>query len=203
MNFPINITFSGVNIESHLVFELLAYSIGFRYYLYLRKKQKDTISNENRLWIFIAAGLGGLIFSRILSALEDFPTFISSTTPFYYYYSNKTVLGGLLGGLIGVEITKKILKIKESSGDLMVYPLILGMMIGRVGCFLAGLEDGTYGTESNLPWAIDLGDGIYRHPTNLYEILFLGLLWFILVKLEKKYTFSNGSKFKLFFWSRP
>ena len=63
----------------------------------------------------------------------------------------------------------------------MVFPLLLGMALGRVGCHLAGLTDGTYGTATTLPWALDLGDGVARHPTNLYEIGFLlllaGLLW--------------------------
>lgn len=198
MNFPININISGVEFESHFIFELLSYTIGFRYYLYLKKNTIDSISNSNRLWIFIGACFGGLVFSRLLSALEDFPTFINSTTPLYYYFSNKTVLGGLLGGLIGVEVTKKILKVTSSSGDLMTFPLIVGIMIGRIGCFLAGLKDGTHGTESNLPWAIDLGDGIRRHPTSLYEIVFLAFVWFFIIKLEKKTQLGDGARFKIF-----
>jgi prolipoprotein diacylglyceryltransferase len=112
--------------------------------------------------------------------------------------SNKTIVGGMLGGLVGVEVTKKIIGVKVSSGDLMVYPLILAMIIGRIGCFLAGLKDGTFGVASSLPWAIDFGDGIRRHPTNLYEILFWIVLWLILVLIEQKHTFSNGSRFKVF-----
>ena len=104
----------------------------------------------------------------------------------------------MLGGLIAVELTKKLLKIKVSSGDLMVYPLIFAMIIGRVGCFLAGLDDGTYGIPSNLPWAINFGDGIRRHPTNLYEILFWIALWIGLKIMEKRHQFTDGAKFKIF-----
>jgi prolipoprotein diacylglyceryltransferase len=50
------------------------------------------------------------------------------------------------------------------------------MAVGRVGCFLAGLPDHTYGVATNLPWGVDFGDGIRRHPTQLYEIVMLGLL---------------------------
>lgn len=103
----------------------------------------------------------------------------------------------MLGGLIGVELTKKQLKVTVSSGDLMAYPLIVAMIIGRSGCFLAGLEDGTYGIASGLPWAIDFGDGIRRHPTNLYEILFWLLLWAALKLTERRHEFSNGAKFKI------
>jgi prolipoprotein diacylglyceryltransferase len=44
-------------------------------------------------------------------------------------------------------------------------------VIGRLGCFFAGLPDYTYGTPTSLPWAVDLGDGIGRHPVQLYESL--------------------------------
>jgi len=110
---------------------------------------------------------------------------------------NKTIVGGFLGGLIGVELTKKKIGVTVSSGDLMVYPLIVAMIIGRIGCFLAGLEDGTYGIPSNLPWAINFGDGIRRHPTNLYEILFWVLLWAALNNYEHYRKFTDGSRFKI------
>ena len=154
------------------------------------------ISNENRLIIFIGAAFGAFIGSHIIGVLEN-PTLLSRFSVIYFL-GNKTIVGGMLGGLIGVELTKNKLGVTVSSGDLMVYPLILAMIIGRIGCFLAGLPDGTYGTPSNLPWAINFGDGIRRHPTNLYEILFWVRLWLVLLTIEKKRTFTDGAKFKIF-----
>ena len=58
--------------------------------------------------------------------------------------SGATIVGALLGGLLVVEITKKIIHEKSSSGDLFTYPLILAMMIGRIGCFTSGLTEETY-----------------------------------------------------------
>ena len=74
----------------------------------------------------------------------------------------------------------------------------LGMMIGRLGCLLGGLEDNTFGIATSLPWGIDLGDGVSRHPTNLYEIAWLGVTWGALVFLESKVALVNGGRFKLF-----
>ena len=42
-------------------------------------------------------------------------------------------------------------------------------MIGRWGCHFAGLADGTYGVPTTLPWGVDYGDHIARHPVALYE----------------------------------
>lgn len=200
MNFPVNIHIGEFTISSHLVFELLAYSIGFRYFLFLRKNTVDTISSENRTIILIAAALGSFVFSRLVGYYET-EDFFNGKISFDAFYGNKTILGGLLGGLFAVEICKKIIGVTKSSGDLMTYPIILAMIIGRIGCFLAGLEDGTYGVASQLPWAIDFGDHVFRHPTNLYEISFLLFTWIWIYLLEKRFLLSNGSRFKLFLCS--
>lgn len=200
MTFPINIHIGSVEISSHLVFELLAYTLGFQYFLWLRKRTTDVISTEHRTLLFIAAALGAVVFSRIIGYLET-PEFFSGNFSWMALYGSKTILGGLLGGLLGVEICKKIIGVDTSSGDLMTYPLLTAMIIGRIGCFSAGLEDGTYGVASTLPWAIDFGDGIYRHPTNLYEILFLCVTWLFILSLDRKYILTNGSKFKIFLFS--
>src|SRR5665213_3575357 len=127
MTFPVNFHAFGLEINSHIVFEELGFLVGFRYYLYLRKRQKDLITNMNRVWILCGAGIGALIFSRLLADLQQPSTFFSSSTPFMYYYTNQTIIGGLLGGLIGTETTKKILRVNTSSGDLFTFPLILAI----------------------------------------------------------------------------
>jgi len=85
----------------------------------------------------------------------------------------KTIVGALIFGLISVELMKRYIGVRQSTGDLYAIPLALGIAIGRIGCFLTGLDDNTYGTPTTLPWAINFGDGIPRHPTQLYEIAFL------------------------------
>ncbi len=196
MHFPVNIPIGKSFIPVHFVCETLAYVIGYRYYVYLRAHIRDPINTEDRLIIFIGAAVGALIGSHLVGVLEN-PNLLSQFN-LVYLMGNKTIVGGMLGGLIGVELTKKRIRVTVSSGDLMVYPLILAMIIGRIGCFLAGLTDGTYGIPSALPWAINFGDGIRRHPTNLYEILFWVLLLIILKSVDTKYRFSDGSKFKVF-----
>jgi phosphatidylglycerol:prolipoprotein diacylglycerol transferase len=196
MHFPVNIPIGQSSIPVHFVCETLAYFLGYRYYAWLRRNTNDQISAENRLIIFIGAAFGAFVGSHVVGVLEN-PALLSKFS-LIYFMGNKTIVGGMLGGLIGVELTKKKIGVTVSSGDLMVYPLILAMIIGRTGCFLAGLEDGTYGIASNLPWAINFGDGIRRHPTNLYEIAFWILLWIILNAVERRRQFTDGSKFKVF-----
>jgi len=68
--------------------------------------------------------------------------------------------------------------------------------VGRIGCFLTGLDDHTYGTPTALPWGVNFGDGP-RHPTQLYEIAFIALLA-ILLALRYRLAYTNGKTFRLF-----
>ena len=93
---------------------------------------------------------------------------------------------------------KKYIGEKKASGDLFVFPMILALIIGRIGCFSMGVYEETYGLPASLPWALDLGDGIPRHPVTLYEIIFLGLLWWVLLRTQKNLPLENGALFKIF-----
>ena len=42
----------------------------------------------------------------------------------------------------------------------LVWPIAVGLGLGRVGCFLAGLHDDTVGLPTVLPWGVDFGDGV-------------------------------------------
>ncbi|HWV64443.1 prolipoprotein diacylglyceryl transferase [Chitinophaga sp.] len=198
MQFPVYINLFSLHLPLHAVTETLGMFIGFRYFLFLRKRQGDRIGNSNRIWAIIGAIFGALLGSRLLGALENPPGLYQADNLLFYIYQNKTIVGGLLGGLIGVELTKKAVGERHSTGDLFVYPLILAMIIGRIGCFTMGIYEETYGLPTSLPWGLDLGDGIPRHPVSLYEIIFLVLLWQMLRAASRRYPLANGARFKLF-----
>lgn len=198
MTFPVEFGVGSFRLSAHLVFEVLAFAIGYRYFVYLRKQDEDHISDGSRIWIIIGAAFGAFFFSRLLGALENPSAWFASDRPFFYFFANKTIVGGLLGGLLGVELIKKAIGEQQSSGDLFTFPLILAMMIGRVGCFSSGIYEATFGVETALPFGMDLGDGLQRHPVALYEIIFLGLLWFGLKKLSEKRDLKSGHLFQYF-----
>lgn len=196
MHYPLEIPLGAARINAHLIFEMLAYTAGYQAYIRLRRRSADRISDEHRNWILLGAAAGAFLGSHLLGVLEkpeDLPHFGLA-----YFMANKTVLGGFLGGLVGVEWTKKLLGVSASSGDLMTWPILLALAIGRIGCHFAGLGDGTQGLPSTLPWAVDFGDGIPRHPVNLYEILLLASIALLLRKLEKNGPLADGLRFKIF-----
>lgn len=176
MSFPYYLPLGPLRLHPHLVFETLAYFFGYRVYLNLRKRSGDHLSTPDRMWIVAAAICGAAIGSKVLYWFSDPALTVQKWNDLFYLMGGKTVVGGLIGGLIAVEAAKRRLRIVTRTGDLFAIPLCVGIAIGRIGCFLSGMGDDTYGIQTELAWGIDFGDGIKRHPVQLYEIGWLCLL---------------------------
>jgi prolipoprotein diacylglyceryltransferase len=172
--------------------------IGFRYFLFLRKSQGDTVQSMNRIWVLIGAIFGSLIGSRLVGGLENPIALFEAKNWLLYFYHNKTVLGGFWGGLFGVELIKKLIGERQNTGDIFVCPILLALIIGRIGCFSMGIHEETYGLPTTFFTGMYLGDNFLRHPVAFYEIVFLIIFWMFLILLENKYTLTQGSRFKLF-----
>lgn len=197
MTIPFEPAIFGTKINVHLILEYLAFFIAFRYYVSLRKMTIDQISYSNRLSIILGAIVGAFVGSRLIGFLEN-PLIISNTYNIVHLLNTKSIMGGLFGGLIGVETSKKIINEKHSSGDLFTFPIIVGIIIGRIGCFFSGIKEFTYGNETNFITGMDLGDGFLRHPTSLYEILFLVLLFIFLKRITFITKEESGLLFQIF-----
>jgi prolipoprotein diacylglyceryltransferase len=195
--FPLYVSIGTFSIPAHLILDIVAFGVATFYYVRLSSRSTDVVSFEDRLTLIIGALIGALVGSRLLALSTDI-AYTMANLSLLTVFSEQTIVGGIIGGVIGVEITKKIKSIKIPTGDIYVFPIMLGIMIGRVGCFLTGVSDRTVGLPCSLPWCFDQGDGIPRHPTSLYEILFLGLLWFILYQVNKRYALRGGVLFRLF-----
>ena len=197
MTFPAYLHLGSLAVHPHWIFESLAYTAGFYLYRRLRRQQGDVIDSRARWWVIGAAMIGGFVGSRILSAFEN-PLFLEDhwVRP-QLLLGGKTIVGGLVGGLIAVESVKRLRGIRVATGDLLALPLVLGIAVGRIGCFLSGFEDESYGVATRLPWGVDFGDGIARHPTQLYEVIVLAGLGAMLMA-RARMPAPTGDRFKLF-----
>ena len=117
---------------------------------------------------------------------------------FGYYSSNfidvfKIWEGGMSfhGGLIGIIIVSIWFAKKNgydpfSFLDIVSMVAPIGIFFGRIANFI---NSELYGTETNLPWAVKFitVDNLYRHPSQLYEAFFEGVvLFFILFYFRNK-----------------
>lgn len=107
----------------------------------------------------------------------------------------RSVEGALAGGIVTIELYKWSAGIIARTGARFALPLALGIAIGRLGCYFAGLDDFTYGTPTALPWGHDFGDGILRHPVQLYEstaMAVFALIYVLAVVNQNAFVITNG-----------
>jgi phosphatidylglycerol:prolipoprotein diacylglycerol transferase len=197
LTFPVLVPLGPFRLHPHTVFDVLAYSIGFRVFLWQRRRLGDTIDTRARWSVVAAAIFGAALGSKILFWLEDPAETLAHWNDLVFLFGGKTIVGGLIGGLVGVELEKRWTGLTRRTGDLFAMPLAVGIAIGRIGCFLSGLPDRTYGTPSALPWAVNFGDGIPRHPTQLYESAVMAVAAILLGRLTRR-PHREGDVFKLF-----
>ncbi len=81
----------------------------------------------------------------------------------------RSIIGALAGAIIAVELFKRWRGISGSTGIIFVPGFATSVMVGRWGCYLSGLQDQTHGSPTTLPWGRDFGDGVLRHPVQIYE----------------------------------
>jgi phosphatidylglycerol:prolipoprotein diacylglycerol transferase len=160
---------------------MLALVSGLGFYIF--RTRRRGYFDDQILYIAAAAIIGGTLGAKLPGWILHLN--LIAATPGELYYSSKTIVGGLLGGTLAVMGIKRLLSIRRRLGNEIAPAAALAMAIGRIGCLLNGC---CYGRPTGLPWGIDFGDHIARHPTQLYEALFDMALLFLLLRLERHIT---------------
>jgi|TARA_B100001142_G_scaffold10491_1_gene10080 phosphatidylglycerol:prolipoprotein diacylglycerol transferase len=130
---------------------------------------------------------------------------------FSYYINNPLEIlmvwnGGMSfhGGLIGVILSCVIFgkKYKINSFiflDLVALSAPIGIFFGRIANFI---NSELYGRATDLPWGVQfvLIDNIKRHPSQIYEAFFEGIILFFILNylFRRKYIVTPGKLSALF-----
>lgn len=179
----------------HFLIDLLAIVAGVWANYFFRctynLKQPESMPDKHQYSYLLVLILGMVIGSIFFGSLN---TYLAGVSGFA-----KSLLGGIAGAVLFAEIFKKWAGVKGSTGLYFIPGLCVLIVIGRIGCFVAGLPDYTYGVETALPWGVDFGDQIKRHPVQLYESfsILLFLLYF-LFSYPKNVLFWKSWGFYLF-----
>ena len=174
----------------HLIFDLLAYTVGTFLVWKVFKSKTEIISDEDLRYFYYTIVIVGAFFGAfIIGSLNTYYSLDTQSS-----IIGKSVLGGIVGGVVSVEIFKKVKGIKGSTGAYFVPSLVIGIAIGRIGCFLSGLEDYTYGVETTFLLGYDFGDGTLRHPVQLYEsaVMALFFAYVILIYFKDRDYFEKN-----------
>lgn len=133
------------------------------------------LAPRTRLGLALGAFVGAMVGAKLPFLLTDLPAFLDGSG---WLRDGRTLVTGLAGGYLGVEVAKWVLGVRAKTGDAFALPVAASLAIGRLACFAGGC---CFGRPCDLPWAVRFADGVPRHPTQLYEALFhlgmVGVLW--------------------------
>lgn len=189
---PILFHVDNFGISAYSFFVLLGLLVGILVY-YLEAKRQKKLSENGSLIVFGALA-GGIVGSKILQWIIDYPYFSNYFSNWNFLTSGRTIIGGLIGGMLGSRITKKKLNINEKRGNLFAPSIAIGVAIGRLGCFFRGC---CFGKPTSLLWGVNFGDNILRHPTQIYESIFMVMMFIYLEKIKTNKNVKPGQLFKI------
>jgi phosphatidylglycerol:prolipoprotein diacylglycerol transferase len=100
-------------------------------------------------------------------------------------FGDKTVLGGILGGLLALLAGRRFLRMEAQALDALVPAVPVAVALGRIGCLLAGC---CHGRPASVPWAVasSAHPGELLHPAPLYEAALVVLLAYGLARFRPR-----------------
>lgn len=190
---------------------LIAFAVTYLLVLHRLKNEKYEYSKSTIKTYFLYAILGVMIGGRLGFVLfYDLNHFIAHPLRIIcpFDFSNGFSYTGLLGmsyhgGLLGVVLATLLFCYKNRINfwhlaDLLSPAIPLGYTFGRIGNFLNGE---LFGRITSLPWGMYFPldpTGQLRHPSQLYEAFFEGILLFIILWSIRKKRLFNGFHFCLY-----
>ncbi len=164
----------------------------------------EEIFSDLMIYIILGIILGGRLGYVFFYNFEYYSKNIFEI--FFIWNGGMSFHGGLLGVIIATlffSITKKVNFFNLADIISCVAPI--GLFLGRLANFINGE---LYGKISTLPWAVVFPEagGEPRHPSQIYEALFEGLILFIILNylaVKKKLILKTGyiSSFFLIIYS--
>jgi phosphatidylglycerol:prolipoprotein diacylglycerol transferase len=156
----------GLPIRGYGVMLLLAVSSAVALLVYRAKRRgyDPELMLSLSFWLFLA----GIVGARVFYVIEYWePQFHKETfaqtlaAVFNITQGGLVVFGSLIGGAIAalIFITRHRLPVL-AMGDLMTPSIVLGMAVGRIGCFFNGC---CFGGACELPWAVQFPFGSPPH----------------------------------------
>tara|TARA_B100001245_G_C22825155_1_gene396976 strand:- start:61 stop:831 length:771 start_codon:yes stop_codon:yes gene_type:complete len=175
----------------------LSYIFGIIFaWIYCKKiliKDKKILELFDDLITYFIIGviLGGRLGYVIFYNLEYYSNNLFEI--FMIWEGGMSFHGGLIGIIIATYIFSKINKINTFSFlDLISMSAPIGIFLGRIANFI---NSELYGKETDLFWSVKFIkiDEISRHPSQIYEAIFEGIILFLLLNyLFKKYLYRSS-----------
>jgi phosphatidylglycerol:prolipoprotein diacylglycerol transferase len=175
------------------LFTALGYGVGALVFFLAARERRLATEGIGR--VALAGFVGGILGAKLTEwALGHGDVFYRHPLAMFDpRFGGRTILGGVVIGWLAVEVAKRRLGLRRSTGDLFALALPAGEAVGRVGCLFNGC---CYGVPARVPWAIHQ-HGEWRHPAQVYLSLTAALIFFVLFALRRRMR-REGDPFKLY-----
>ncbi len=186
---PVALSIGPLGIRWYSLAYIFGILISIYWLSYCNKKEKilsDQASENIIIWVVLSIMIGGRLGYVLF---YNFNYFLSNPLEIIaFWHGGMSFHGGLIGIICGLWLFCKKYKInyfKLTDKISVIAPT--GLFLGRIANFI-NLE--LYGriTYSNFGVIFPNTDGLPRHPSQLYEAFFEGLLSFTILILLYKYT---------------
>lgn len=135
--------------------------------------------DERLLLIYIAALAGAFLGAKIVYLASEGWLHWHDANRWLVLATGKSITGALLGGYAAVEIAKRLLKYEGVTGDWFAIIVPVGIMLGRIGCFMQGC---CLGRVCEPAWfTLNDANGVPRWPAVPVEFLFNAVLLGVLL----------------------
>ena len=126
--------------------------------------------DERLLLVYCGALLGGFLGAKVVYFLADGYRHLGAPDQWLQLATGKTILGGLLGGYLAVELAKRLVGYVGITGDWFATIVPFAIILGRFGCWLHGC---CAGRVCRPAWfTLNDSAGVARWPAVPVEILF-------------------------------
>ncbi|MDH5736115.1 MAG: prolipoprotein diacylglyceryl transferase [Gammaproteobacteria bacterium] len=179
---PVAISLGSLKIHWYGLMYLIGFVAAWKLGM-LRARHSEIWTGKRVEDLIFYGALGVVLGGRIgYTLFYSFATFAEDPVTIFYIWK-----GGMSfhGGLLGV-ITAFYLFARNNGmsffqvSDFMAPMVPIGLGAGRIGNFINKELIGRP-MDTAMPWAMDFGDHIARHPSSLYQALSEGVLLFIIV----------------------
>ncbi|OPY05878.1 MAG: Prolipoprotein diacylglyceryl transferase [Syntrophorhabdus sp. PtaB.Bin184] len=180
---------------------ILGFLAGYGLTVYqLRGGRKPGMPREAVDDLFFYLIIGLIVGARLgYAVFYNLPFYVENPLEiFMVWHGGMSFHGGLAGAFIAavIIIIRKKLPFRDTA-DLVIPAAPVGICLGRLGNFINGE---LFGRPAGVPWAMVFPQGgpVPRHPSQLYEALFEGLLLFVILWFYKDRKKREGDVFALF-----
>ena len=130
--------------------------------------------DERLVLIYISALVSAFLGAKLVYLASEGWLYWHDPNRWVIWATGKSITGALLGGYLGVIIAKRLLGYTAATGDWFAVIVPIGVMLGRVGCYLNGC---CLGRACQPSWyTIADVHGVQRWPSVPVEFLFNAIM---------------------------